>query len=93
MICWEYPLPWLIPGTALHRSIVARLAVLPFAVLTAVLLYQGTNPAIYYLIGMGIYLWGYNEGEVSYNILHHPDRQTSNLIIIIDCLHAMESSK
>jgi len=64
IICWEYPLPWLVPGTALHRSIVARLAIIPIATLFAALLYQGTNAAIYYMIGMGVYFWGYNEGEI-----------------------------
>lgn len=64
IIGWEYPLPWLIPGTALHRSIIARLVVIPMAAVVAVMLYQGTNAALYYLIGMAIYAWGYNEGEI-----------------------------
>lgn len=49
----------------MHRSIEARLVVLPLVALAAALLYQGTNPAIYYTIGMGIYFWAYSEGEVS----------------------------
>jgi len=28
------------------------------------LLYQATNPAIYYIIGMGAYFWAYSEGEI-----------------------------
>lgn len=44
---------------------VARLLWLPLASLSAVLLYQGTNAALYYLIGVGIYFWAYSEGEVS----------------------------
>lgn len=62
-LCWEYPLPWL-SGTAMHRSIEARLVVYPVASLAALLLYQGTNAGIYYLIGMGVYFWGFSEGEV-----------------------------
>lgn len=37
----------------------------PLAALSAALLYQATNPAIYYMIGMGVYFWAYSEGEVS----------------------------
>jgi hypothetical protein len=44
---------------------VARLLWLPLATLSAVLLYQTTNAALYYLIGCGIYFWAYSEGEVS----------------------------
>jgi len=61
---WEYPLPFLIPNSALHRSIAARLTIYPISVLFAALLYQGTNAAIYYLIGIGIYFWAYSEGEI-----------------------------
>lgn len=61
---WEWPLPLLsFAKTAMHRSIEARLAVYPLASLSALLLYQGTNPGIYYLIGMGVYFWAYSEGE------------------------------
>ena len=62
-ICWEWPLPWL-QGTMMHRSIEARLAVYPISALAALLLYQGTNAGLYYLIGMGVYFWAYSEGEV-----------------------------
>jgi len=60
---WEWPLGWL-ANTALHRSIEARLVLYPIAALAAALLYQATNPAIYYMIGMGVYFWAYSEGEV-----------------------------
>lgn len=63
-VCWEYPLPLLIPNTAFHRSIAARLALYPLAILAAALLYQGTNAAIYYLVGLAMYFWAYSEGEV-----------------------------
>jgi len=60
---WEWPLGWL-ADTALHRSIEARLVLYPIAALAAALLYQATNPAIYYVIGMGVYFWAYSDGEV-----------------------------
>ena len=63
-LAWEYPLPW-IAGTIMHRSIEARLILYPVCSLTALLLYQGTNPGIYYLIGIGVYFWAFSEGEVS----------------------------
>ncbi|KAL8769168.1 MAG: hypothetical protein Q9209_004802 [Squamulea sp. 1 TL-2023] len=62
---WEWPLPLLsFAETAMHRSIEARLVVYPLAALAALLLYQGTNPGIYYLVGLGVYFWGFSEGEV-----------------------------
>ncbi|EKD16897.1 uncharacterized protein L3040_001180 [Drepanopeziza brunnea f. sp. 'multigermtubi'] len=63
MLAWEWPLKFL-AGSALHRSIAARLVVLPLAALAAALLYQNTNPAIYYTIGMVVYFWAYSEGEI-----------------------------
>ncbi|WEW61552.1 hypothetical protein PRK78_007042 [Emydomyces testavorans] len=53
-----------IAGTMIHRSIEVRLLLLPMSALAAALLYQGTNPAIYYIVGMIVYFWGYSEGEV-----------------------------
>ena len=52
-----------------HRSIEARLVVYPLSSLAALLLYQGTNPGLYYLIGMGVYFWAFSEGEVSLSFL------------------------
>ncbi|KAJ9157955.1 hypothetical protein NKR23_g512 [Pleurostoma richardsiae] len=63
MLAWEWPLGFL-AGSSIHRSIEARLAVLPLASLSAILIYQGTNPALYYLIGMVVYFWAYSEGEI-----------------------------
>jgi len=63
VLAWEWPLGFL-AGSTLHRSIEARLVFLPLAALAAALLYQATNPALYYTIGMGVYFWGYSEGEV-----------------------------
>ena len=49
---------------ALHGSIEARLLIYPLSTLAALLLYQGTNAGLYYLIGMGVYFWAFSEGEV-----------------------------
>jgi hypothetical protein len=63
MFAWEWPLG-VIAGTSLHRSIETRLVILPLTALASALLYQATNPAIYYTIGMVVYFWAYSEGEV-----------------------------
>ncbi|KAL1903101.1 hypothetical protein Sste5346_000385 [Sporothrix stenoceras] len=63
VLAWEWPLGF-IAGTAIHRSLESRLAVIPLASLAAVLLYQGTNAAIYYVVGMAVYFWAYSEGEI-----------------------------
>ncbi|WPH05068.1 Hypothetical protein R9X50_00796700 [Acrodontium crateriforme] len=62
-LTYEWPLSF-IAGTALHRSMVARMMWLPLASLASVLLYQGTNPALYYLVATVVYFWAYSEGEV-----------------------------
>ena len=59
------PLSWSIKTlAALHRSIEARLFIFPLSALAALLLYQGTNAGLYYIIGMGVYFWAFSEGEV-----------------------------
>lgn len=63
-LAWEYPLPIIIPNSSFHRSIGARLAIYPFSVFMAILLYQGTNAAIYYLVGIAVYFWGHSQGEI-----------------------------
>lgn len=65
MLAWEWPLGF-VAGSAMHRSIEARLVVIPLAALAAALIYQGTNPAIYYVVGMVVYFWAYSEGEVRF---------------------------
>ncbi|MCJ1339493.1 hypothetical protein MMC09_004783 [Bachmanniomyces sp. S44760] len=62
-LAWEWPLP-LLSGTAMHRSIVARLIVYPVNAMAALLLYQGTNAGLYFIIGMAAYFWAFSEGEV-----------------------------
>jgi hypothetical protein len=61
-LAWEWPLKFL-ADTAIHRSIEARLVVYPMNILAAVLLYQGTNSALYFIIGVGVYFWALSEGE------------------------------
>jgi hypothetical protein len=63
MLCLEWPLSF-IAGSAIHRSLEFRLSILPLFALAASLLYQATNPAIWYTIGMIIYFVAYSEGEV-----------------------------
>ena len=62
-LAFEWPLPFF-SGTALHRSIEARLVGYPLFALAALLMYQGTNAGLYYLIGVGVYFWAFAEGEV-----------------------------
>ena len=53
----------LLPG--MHRSIEARLVLYPLSALAGALMYQSTNAAIYYVIGVVIYFVAFSEGEVS----------------------------
>ncbi|EYE97095.1 uncharacterized protein EURHEDRAFT_451431 [Aspergillus ruber CBS 135680] len=62
-LAWEWPLKC-VAGTFPHRSIETRLVVYPLSAMFAALLYQGTHPALYYLVGMGVYFWAYTEGEI-----------------------------
>ena len=68
VMAWEWPLSF-IAGTAIHRSLEARLAFLPLAALAAVLTYQGTNAALYYLVAMVVEFWAFSEGEVCLDII------------------------
>jgi hypothetical protein len=68
MIALEWPLP-LLAGTSVHRSIEFRLAILPLSALACLLMYQSTNPGLYYLVGMGAYFWAFSEGEVCFRII------------------------
>ena len=65
LFAWEWPLGF-IAGSSIHRSLEARLAVLPLAALASILIYQGTNAALYYVVAMVVYFWAYSEGEVRY---------------------------
>lgn len=63
MVALEWPLVF-IAGSSIHRSLEFRLIILPLTTLAAALIYQGTNAALYYLIGLVVYFWAYSEGEV-----------------------------
>lgn len=64
-VAWEWPLKYF-AGTMPHRSIEFRLLLYPLSSILAALIYQGTNAAIYYLVGIAVYFWAYSEGEVSW---------------------------
>jgi hypothetical protein len=82
-LAWEWPLRPL-AGTSLHRSIEARLVLYPLSALAAALLYQATNPAIYYCIGMGVYFWAFSEGEVRSPppLTPHPTAKEANCLAV-----------
>ncbi|KAK1769716.1 hypothetical protein QBC33DRAFT_513199 [Phialemonium atrogriseum] len=63
LLAWEWPLGF-IAGSGIHRSIEARLAALPLVALSAALIYQGTNAALYYVVALVAYFWAYSEGEI-----------------------------
>lgn len=68
MLAWEWPLGFL-AGSSFHRSIEARLALIPLMALPAALIYQGSDVAGYYIVAMMVYFWAYSEGEVSSHVL------------------------
>ncbi|KAF2656126.1 hypothetical protein K491DRAFT_704241 [Lophiostoma macrostomum CBS 122681] len=61
-LAYEWPLSF-IAGSGVHRSIEARLIIYPLSALCALLIYQGTNSGLYYIVGMIAYFWAYSEGE------------------------------
>lgn len=62
MFMLEWPLG-IMTRLSLYYSLKFRLIILPITAFASILMYQSTNPAIYYLIGMAIYFVAYNEGE------------------------------
>jgi hypothetical protein len=60
----EWPIR-LLAGNLVHRNIISRILIYPLCSFAAILMYQSTNAAIYYLIGTAIYVWALKEGEVS----------------------------
>lgn len=83
VVAWEWPLNF-IAGTAIHRSLEARLAFLPLAALAAVLTYQGTNAALYYLVAMVVEFWAFSEGEVCWTCsLTRRSIETNNFTQVI----------
>ena len=47
--------------------------------LCALLIYQGTNSGLYYIIGMMAYFWSYSEGEVSSPLKKNPPLEEEEL--------------
>ncbi|KAH8686118.1 hypothetical protein BGZ60DRAFT_364744 [Tricladium varicosporioides] len=58
VLAWEWPVE-LVAGTIFHQSIRLSVLALIFPTLIALLLYQATNAALYYTIGIGVYFWAY----------------------------------
>jgi hypothetical protein len=61
VLLWEWPL---VDKFAVHASFHIRFAALPAAAFVSIFLYQATNPALYYLIGLALYTSAYRNGEV-----------------------------
>lgn len=65
-LLWEWPIKYSgFPDSGLRKSMEARIFLYPLVAVAAVMMYQATNPALYYMIGVGIYFWAYTDGEVS----------------------------
>jgi len=60
---FEWPIKY-VAGNVAHRNIIPRTIAYPLCGFAALLMYQSTDAAIYYLIGTGIYLWAVFDGEV-----------------------------
>ena len=79
-LLFEWPASFL-AGSSVHRSIALRLFALPLFALAAAMIYQATNPAIYYTIATVVYFWAYSEGEVSHSCCScpsYPQPQSNN---------------
>ena len=61
----EWPLP-LLAGSVVHCSFELRLLLLPLWILAAVVMYQTTNAAVYYLLALAVYACAFWDGEVSF---------------------------
>lgn len=72
---WPLPFPYYLK---IHPSIELRLAVYPGVALCAALLYQGSDPALWFLIATALWFWAYIEGEVS---LHSEHTRASELTL------------
>ncbi|KAB5526448.1 hypothetical protein GE09DRAFT_1170474 [Coniochaeta sp. 2T2.1] len=72
MIALEAPLGGF-AGTAIHRNGLVRLVTLPVVALPAILMYQGTNAALYYFIGLTMYALACYEKEVCFSFHYRSD--------------------
>lgn len=67
ILAFEWPLSIITKWPAVqkvHASIELRLTIYPGAALLIALLYQGSDPALYFLIASGLWFWAYIDGEV-----------------------------
>ena len=60
---FEWPLTDRIARSRAHACLSLRLFALPGVAIAALLLYQATNAALYYMVATGVYAWAYVEGE------------------------------
>jgi hypothetical protein len=63
-LAFEWPIKPL-SSLKLHSSIEFRLMMLPLLALAAVVMYQSTNAALYYLVAEAVYFCAFYDGEVS----------------------------
>ncbi|KEF52785.1 uncharacterized protein A1O9_11202 [Exophiala aquamarina CBS 119918] len=62
-LAWEWPLG-VMAHTTWHSSIEARLLIYPISCLACALMYQGTNAAFFYLVGMVVWLSAFYNEEI-----------------------------
>jgi hypothetical protein len=62
-LAWEWPLKPL-AKMKWHASIEARLLIYPISIIASVLMYQGTNAALFYLISVSIWFWARWDEEI-----------------------------
>lgn len=63
VVIFEWPLN-IVRKTNVYRSFVIRFLVLPIIATMALFLHQGTDSAIFYLIGIGVYIYAWKSGKV-----------------------------
>jgi hypothetical protein len=86
MLAFEWPLRP-IAGTSIHKSIEFRLLIFPLLALAAIIMYQSTNAAVYYILGEIIYFWAFADGEVRYlRDLYHRAITHSRLRLFVQSL-------
>ena len=66
VIMWQMPFPCL-ASVAFHRRMVALCVLLPCAFLFSALLYQGTEPAVFYLVSFVLYFLAYKDQELHFD--------------------------
>lgn len=88
ILAFEWPLKILVKWPVMqkvHASIELRLLLYPAAALLIALLYQGSDPGLYFLIATGLWFWAYIDGEVGHEILAQVMRHANACRIV--CMH------